>query len=474
MAERELSEVMADVPFADLTIKCKDKTFEAHRALICRKSEVLTTALAKNLKVCLDQVLSLKLPVSLSQESRSQELTLDDDDPEIVERMLRFCYTEEYDLDTTEKSLKDKPSLDLSEDQTCQSDNGGHPTSIAISGVRQSPCVDSTSSNETDSTLCPPTDVPDVRELLIHSSVYVLADKYAIWELKALAKIKFQKICKPEDLPMGFARVVRHVFSSTPSADSDLRPLVIETCMLHLDTLMLSHEFITLMEQETEVACCLLVREWNLHRALKLLMSSTRAGYTKHINEVKEDLTVAKKDDQKTKETLDATQKQVQKLQEDLSLARKSDRKAKEDLSSAQQQVKKLVTDISVTQKSNQQANQNLDTNQKQILKLQEDLSVAQKSSQQTEEDLGAARRQILKLKEDLSVAQNSNQKLKVDLGAAQQRTRTAQESERSYKTILEILNHYEACRHCGEEFNYEFRSGEDCIRCEYCDTRHW
>ena len=45
MPGSEYEEQMKKVPFADLTIFCEGRTFQAHRALLCRKSEVIKKAL---------------------------------------------------------------------------------------------------------------------------------------------------------------------------------------------------------------------------------------------------------------------------------------------------------------------------------------------------------------------------------------------------------------------------------------------
>ena len=51
MSTQTLNQAAGNIPFADLTIRCGGRLFEVHRAIICRQSEVLKSALLGNFVV---------------------------------------------------------------------------------------------------------------------------------------------------------------------------------------------------------------------------------------------------------------------------------------------------------------------------------------------------------------------------------------------------------------------------------------
>ena len=74
-------------------------------------------------------------------------------------------------------------------------------------------------------------------QLLLHSKMYQIADKYDVPGLKDLVIEKFRRSCGhfwDDDL---FPAAVHHVFSSTPYHDKGLRDLVSATLSEHLDLL---------------------------------------------------------------------------------------------------------------------------------------------------------------------------------------------------------------------------------------------
>lgn len=277
MALRTLSEEVDDIPFADLTVKCGDKTFEAHRAFICRKSKVLKAALVGHFKVnSPSHPIINKTHILRDQEAQTQEFTFTDDHPDIVERMLLYCYAEDYDDTPSEERLQKYHSLLVfpKKDETTSSRParprrpipGSYPPLITATRATSrrrltGPLDDPPPAEETTNTNPFLNRVRDSQKLMINALVYALADKYDLDPLKALARSKFEEVPSLEEVPVDFANVAREVYTSTPSGDRGLRDLVLTTCMAHMDDLFRNDDFNALLEEEAQLSRDLLRRE---------------------------------------------------------------------------------------------------------------------------------------------------------------------------------------------------------------------
>ncbi|KAI9761903.1 MAG: hypothetical protein M1840_001519 [Geoglossum simile] len=144
--------------YSDLTISCRDREFSVHRAIVCPRCPHFAAA-------CGDFL-----------EGRTGRITLGDDDPDTVERMISYLYTLDY------------------EDEECApvQENQEQAPPALFSSVR----------------------------------VYAIADKYIISSLKELAKERFSKWAASNWSHPDFPIVVREVCQSTPSSDRGLRDVV--------------------------------------------------------------------------------------------------------------------------------------------------------------------------------------------------------------------------------------------------------
>jgi hypothetical protein len=152
--------------FSDLTIKCRGESFKVHKAVVCSRSPFFMKACDSNF-----------------QEASSGVITLDDDHPEAVKRMISFFYTLDYDNGITDSSVS--------------------------GGTKEGPAA----TEQSVLSCC------GVRE-------YAIAEKYDIKDLKAFAQSRFSTWVKSNWNHPEFYSVANEVYNSTPSNDRGLRDLV--------------------------------------------------------------------------------------------------------------------------------------------------------------------------------------------------------------------------------------------------------
>jgi hypothetical protein len=101
--------------FTDMEVRCKDKKWPLHRAIVCSQSPFFLKALGGGWKVCtlylwmLCQLLMVALAwlwsifsAEANQESGTSIVELPEEDPDMVERFIDFLYRRQYnELDHT-------------------------------------------------------------------------------------------------------------------------------------------------------------------------------------------------------------------------------------------------------------------------------------------------------------------------------------------------------------------------------------
>jgi hypothetical protein len=108
---------------------------------------------------------------------------------------------------------------------------------------------------------CHRTAVPKVEsatQLLIHTKVYELADKYDVAGLKDLVKVKFDRACYQFWSDPAFAAAAHYAFSTTPEHDKGLRDIVSKTISDHMSDMIVKPEIETLLTEFNGLAYGLL------------------------------------------------------------------------------------------------------------------------------------------------------------------------------------------------------------------------
>jgi len=96
--EHDLAQVVSRLhssgKWSDMVIKCGDRTWNVHKAIVCSQSAPLAAAFKHGFK-----------------EAETGEITLEEDEPEVVDLMIQFLYTSKYkDSSKEDKSTSATPS----------------------------------------------------------------------------------------------------------------------------------------------------------------------------------------------------------------------------------------------------------------------------------------------------------------------------------------------------------------------------
>ncbi|KAH0292288.1 hypothetical protein M436DRAFT_60948 [Aureobasidium namibiae CBS 147.97] len=249
--------------YSDLTVKCNSREYNVHRAILCSRSGFFDGA-------CSNQF----------REAQTGLIDLSEEDEEAVEHMIHYFYHLDYLVSEDEEepaspvfrhraqeALRQRPQkLDLShivDPLFAQAAACAPPTPVTptegidpLSRARHDSSVDhspratspkgktglrgagagspSNSGSECDSEEDEDCEYEtDESNLLTHTRVYALAEKYDIPALKDLAKSKFEMAMACYYDSPEFADAIEEVYCSTIDNDRGLRDVVLQAFRSH-------------------------------------------------------------------------------------------------------------------------------------------------------------------------------------------------------------------------------------------------
>lgn len=208
--------------YSDMIIICGQKEYKVHRAIICPRSTFFTAAFKGQFKVSIYWE-DHGSKADGEQEATTATITLDDDDPSTVDRMLLYLYT----LDYPDADVQDIPAKDVAMDNSLPPDPQ-NKTSTATGEEMDSGTVSELGESAT---------LDDPR-MMNNVLVYAIAEKYDIPELKDLAKRKFETLVNSKWPHEDLDTVTEAIFSTTPDGDMGLRQVVIDICAQHFQEIL--------------------------------------------------------------------------------------------------------------------------------------------------------------------------------------------------------------------------------------------
>ncbi|TGO39744.1 hypothetical protein BHYA_0048g00090 [Botrytis hyacinthi] len=198
--------------YADMKIRCEEKVFDVHRAVVCIRSPVIAAAMDDD----------------RWEEAAKGEYHMSDEELPIVEAMINYLYRGSYDDQVT---LGSEASDDVSQVEPPPSP----PKQVT----------------ETISQVAPLT---KPSSLLFNAKVYIIADKYMIPALKSLAHEKFTKSLLEHWNTPEFTAGAKFLWKNTPGSDVLLRRVLVTTAATCINVLLDRGEFVEFLTEYGDFA----------------------------------------------------------------------------------------------------------------------------------------------------------------------------------------------------------------------------
>ncbi|CAD6444460.1 6a6c280b-755d-4884-8bd3-fc363dc20355 [Sclerotinia trifoliorum] len=233
--------------YSDMKIRCEDKVFNAHRAVVCMRSPVIAAAMDDD----------------RWEEAAKGEYHMSDDELPVVEAMIHYLYLRTYDdqVVSPPEALGSHSQVEIGKDEMPPSP----PTLGSESEPDPEPELDTwrTRANLSwnNGGIVPeaiPVSLPS--SLLLNAKVYIIADKYMIPALKSLACEKCSKSLEEHWNTPEFSATAELLWENTPSSDMLLRDSVVATAASNIDVLLDRGEFVEFMSAHGDFAVEVLKR----------------------------------------------------------------------------------------------------------------------------------------------------------------------------------------------------------------------
>lgn len=230
--------------YSDLTVTCGQDIYKVHKVIICSRAVFFANA--------------IKFP---GKESEDDTIDLPEDEPEIIKLLMQYLYEGEY-----RPFFREPPSV-----TACLSSVKAGLPSVKIGSppVRKSShrqtkahscrdrpfhCEDHGDFRLCDHHICGRQcsyDCVDFKcnvcmphrfkldgtasQLLVHSKMYEIGERYDVQGLKELAKEKFRIACNEFWNTSDFHQAAHHAFNSTIADDAGLRTIVSQILADHME-----------------------------------------------------------------------------------------------------------------------------------------------------------------------------------------------------------------------------------------------
>lgn len=182
--------------------------------------------------------LRLRVLIQRCQEAHAATITLEEDDPETVRRMLTYLYTLDYDDGIVARASDDK-----------------------LEHVNE---IEGTMASQASMTLTLMAEA--VSRMMADVLVYSIADKYNISELKELAISKFENLSEGTNIEHRFTTVADAVYTTTPGTDSGLRELVTQQCEANITEIAESEALFRMFQNHGNLGQEVLIRTLDGHK----------------------------------------------------------------------------------------------------------------------------------------------------------------------------------------------------------------
>ncbi|KAJ8067098.1 hypothetical protein OCU04_004475 [Sclerotinia nivalis] len=241
--------------YSDMKIRCEDKVFDVHRAVICMRSPVIAAAMDDD----------------RWEEAAKGEYHMSDDELPVVEAMIHYLYLRTYDDQVTLAPKASGSNSQLRVGKAKLPPSPPTPESkpkpkpepefeLDTWGGRGNLTWNNRVLAHTGGRVPEVTPVSLPSSLLFNAKVYIIADKYMIPALKSLACEKCSKSLEEHWNTSEFSAAAELLWENTPSSDMLLRDSVVTAAASHINVLLNRGEFVEFMSTHGDFAVEVLKR----------------------------------------------------------------------------------------------------------------------------------------------------------------------------------------------------------------------
>ncbi|KAH7091573.1 hypothetical protein FB567DRAFT_558421 [Paraphoma chrysanthemicola] len=254
--------------YSDLVITCGTDTYNVHRMIVCARADVFSRAVGFG-----------------GKETDEGKIDLPDDEPDTVALLMQYLYEGEYEPRLPSESVTNHAESSNMSLREVVRTISSHPDGYNYLYTFPHTCSDCRS-YPNERFICPHHQCGNECEwncnlftcnkctrikvhgpadqLLLHSKMYEIADKYDVKGLKDLARVKFEGSCATFWDDSLFSAAAHHAFSTTMEDDKGLRDVVSGTISKHME-LIRKPEVQALMTEFNGLSMSILLKKADEH-----------------------------------------------------------------------------------------------------------------------------------------------------------------------------------------------------------------